>query len=329
MKSSLVRATLYLLLMLCTASPAIADNVSGVFKAVRSCEAYKSFKKGTNPGVIRTTAGSEYDAVEVNNKDMDWVRIKVPGINDPLRWVSAECGITDLTAAPPEEPGKKTYASCHQKNLYDSYVLAMTWQPGFCEHYSYQGSKPECNALRDGSLVVNHLTLHGLWPNRKECGTNYANCGGPGLNLEESTISQLSPWMPNFYYADTFGSYEWEKHGTCQERPDDEYFLTAKKLVEAVDGSVIGTYIKSRIGEDISAGELFQQIKDAYGPDVADRVQLLCAGGSYLQEIRVNLPRNFSVDQDLKKLTSGAVKMKSRTNGCSKDSIHIEKSGVR
>ena len=72
-----------------------AESVSGTFKAVSACDAYKSFNKGTNPGLVHTVPGVEYQAVEVNNKEMFWVRIEVPNIKDPLRWVFGECGTKD------------------------------------------------------------------------------------------------------------------------------------------------------------------------------------------------------------------------------------------
>lgn len=329
MKLHLVAAgVLYLGLFV---TSAFADNVSGVFKAVSACDAYKSFRHGTNPGLVHTVPGAEYEAVEVNSKEMDWVRIKIPNISDPLRWVAGSCGTKDFgrPVSPEEEipvTGKK---DCHTKNKFDSYVLAMSWQPGFCEHVSYRGVKPECDALRKGELVVDHLTLHGLWPNRKACGTKYDNCGGPRLDLEEATVSQVSPWMPNFYYETAFGTHEWDTHGTCQTLADDQYFLKAIKLVQAVDDSGVGSYIKSRVGSTMSIRDFYTQIAAQHGQDVADKVNLLCADGQYLQEIRINLPAVIPESADLRQLTAGApVSSDKKASTCNSDSIYVERSGV-
>jgi len=310
-----------------TASSANAETVSGTFTAVSDCDAYKSFTQGINPGLIKVIPGEKYDAVEVNNKEMDWVRVRVPDIADPLRWVSGQCGTKEFAPTEAAHTLAAAGKTCNKANQYDSYVLAMTWQPGFCKHVHYNGVKPECDALKDGSLVIDHLTIHGLWPNRKECGTNYGNCGGPDLCLEDSTISELGPWMPNFLYEQTFGSYEWKKHGTCQERQDDDYFLTELKLVQAIDASEAGAYIKSKIGAKMSAKEFFQKLSNAYGQDVADRFMLACVAGNYLQEIRVNLPKQLTPDADLSKMTQGGKKMNARTDKCSDDLIYVEKSG--
>ncbi len=308
-------------------SHSLAEPVSGTFTAVSACDAYKSFNKGTNPGLIKTTPGTEYDAFEINNKDMEWVRINVPGINEPLRWVSGECGTKNLKSGKTDHGDGDKTTQCSTKNQHDSYVLALTWQPGFCKHFSYGGKKPECDAIKQGSLIVNHMTIHGLWPNKKACGTRYGNCGGPKLDLEESTVSKLAPWMPNFLYEQAFGTYEWNKHGTCQNLSDDDYFMTALQLVQTVDASVVGSYIKSHAGEEMSINEFFTTVKNIYGPEVADRIMLVCTGGRYLQEIRINLALDFKCDPDLSVMTRGAVQTGAKQNGCKGDMVYVESSG--
>lgn len=314
-------SSLCALLLLCSFSTIASEKVTGTFQAARSCDAYQSFKAGTNPGPVKLSPGAQYDAVEVNKLQWDWIRVEVPEVNEPLRWVSKECGIANVSFDTDAEQ------QCNIKNQHDSYVLAVTWQPGFCEHYSYSREKPECNAMQTEELVVNHLTLHGLWPNRDQCGTNYGRCAGPKLDLDESTIATLAPWMPNLIYEQDLASHEWDKHGTCQDLSDDDYFLTARKLVALVDESEIGSYIKPRIGQNMSVQRFFEHITATLDQDVADRVMLVCANGQYLQEIRINLPFNFIADGDLSRLVSGADQFKSRTQGCSGSDIYIERSG--
>lgn len=38
-------------------------------------------------------------------------------------------------------------------NDFDSYVLAVTWPPVYCEHANYKGRNPECNAINIGKTV--------------------------------------------------------------------------------------------------------------------------------------------------------------------------------
>ena len=107
----------------------------------------------------------------------------------------------------------------------------MTWQPGFCEHKSGNRDKPECRDLMSGKLRIDHLTLHGLWPNNPSCGASYAYCPGPRLQLQPQTIASIQPWMPNWYYSSRFGAYQWQKHGTCQTGLDDDRYF--RKAVDA------------------------------------------------------------------------------------------------
>jgi len=238
----LVLQVFVLLLFNATAPAHASESAQGIFQATRTCEAYLSFRKGTNPGLIQTVAGSEYAIREVNAKSYHWLRIEIPSIVKPLRWVPAECGVVrDLVITSDIAAPAVPAATCNTPGLHDSYVLAVSWQPGFCAHYQYQGKKPECDGLASGELVIAHLTLHGLWPNRIECGHEYGYCGEGEMQLAEDTLAFIRPWMPNFYFEETFGSYQWQKHGTCQNDMDeDTYFRTAVAAVIKINDSEIG-----------------------------------------------------------------------------------------
>ncbi|XCN71106.1 MAG: ribonuclease I [Candidatus Electrothrix aestuarii] len=318
-----------LIVVLCSGTALASEKASGTFEAVRSCEAYSSFKKGTNPGLIKVTAGSSYEIVEVNKpKEWNWIRISMDGPSNNLRWVAKECGNTEIISSDQKsEHGGQPV--CSTPNKYDSYVLAMTWQPGFCEHYSYKGKKPECDAMMeegDKKLVISHLTLHGLWPNKDECGKKYGNCSKIKMDLREDTVATMAPWMPNFYFSTNFGNYEWSKHGTCQERDDDTYFLLAKDLLQRVDKSAVGTYLRESIGETINLNEYRQHVEENLGKEVAERMQVLCSKRKFLQEIRINLPKEIVPDDDIAKMVSGAKTFNSFTSRCDKE-IYIERSG--
>jgi ribonuclease T2 len=313
---------LTLLIVSLSASAFGAVRATGTFEAVRSCDAFRSFQKGTNPGNIRLEPGQKYSIEELNERGGDWIRVTVPAVREPLRWVPKDCGVTA-----PASGGTPGGRQCNIANTYDSNVLAMSWQPGFCEHARYSGRKPECDALEDGELVISHFTIHGLWPNKQACGTGYGSCRSTALNLSEDTLAEVAPWMPNLIYDTDLATHEWTKHGSCQERDDDEYFRTAKLLTEQIDRSAIGDYIKSNIGREMSASDFFAHVRSELGPDVEQKIQLLCAGGRYLQEIRLSLPRDVVPDPDISKMVAGAPNTRSRTDKCDSDRIYIERSG--
>lgn len=323
-------------LVLAFSTPAQAsERASGKYLATKACDAYSSFAKATNPGSVRTTAGASYEIIEVNKASgWDWVRVEFPGAEPRQRWVPRECGLAEIepgVAPPAPGPRPQRDQMCSSFDKHDSYVLAVSWQPGFCEHYRYRGIKPECDALNSGELAIEHLTLHGLWPNRKECGTRYGSCLGPGNNarpfqLSEETVSRIAPWMPNFYYETAFGKYEWDKHGSCQALDPDAYFDVAVRAVRQLDATEVGNQIRQHIGRRMLVATFFDRVRQAHGANVANNIQLVCTSGSYLQEIRVRLPRQFVVDQGLDKLIGGTG-YNTRTDGCASE-VHVERSGV-
>lgn len=311
------------ILFYCGGSAFATEKASGTFKVEKECDAYLSFKKKTQP--VKVHPGESYDAVEVNKAgSWDWVQIS---INNDRRWVSKQCGTAaSVTVAGSSHTNRPPQTSCSTANQYDSYVLAVTWQPGFCEHDDYNGVKPECDAMLNDKIKVSHLTLHGLWPNKKSCGTRYGDCANTPLNLKEETKKEMAPWMPNFYFEQRFAEHEWSKHGTCQEKEADAYFLFAKDILQRVDQSVIGGYLEEHIGGKINTAEYRQAIEEKLGKDVADRMQIHCAKRQYLDEIRINLPKDVTTNDDISKMVAGADKFNTFAPGCN-DEIYIEKSG--
>jgi len=326
-------ATFFLLCALGGSAHA-SQPATGTFVAGQRCEAYLSFRKKTNPGPIQTESGREYRIREVNQQDYQWLRIELPGSAEPLRWVAAECGSVrdlNLARAAPREPHARPAGVCRTPGLQDSYVLAITWQPGFCEHKlepNKSRQKPECRAMDSGELEVANFTLHGLWPNKRECGTNYGNCGSTDIQLSEETLALVRPWMPNFRFGNEFGNYEWKKHGTCQsDMDDDTYFRRAVAAVRTFNDSEVGRYIRANIGGSVERQRL-QELLRRIHPDAPGSFSFLCSGDR-LHEIRVQLPAQFREGPGLAELIGPApARVRSvPRDECRQARIQIERSG--
>lgn len=317
------------LLVACTGAHA-SESASGTFTADKVCEAYTSFSKKTDPDGLKTTVGGAYPIFEVNRPgEYSWVRVLVnEGPQPGPRWISADCGaVSDFkvktAVAPIARPPVPNI--CQTPDLYDSFVLASTWQAGFC-NFKVAGkvdSKPECVALATGELKPSNLTLHGLWPNKKECGINYGHCGGQPLDLKPQTRKEIETWMPNFIFSTSFGSYEWNKHGTCQTALDDDaYFLKAVSAVKALNGSKLGALVLASMGKKLSKADLVNAIK-ADDPKAVGSVAFLCSKDS-LYEIRVNLPVDFKTDAGLSGLVgSNPQPLGNQEDVCPDEGIHI------
>ncbi|KHT64538.1 hypothetical protein RJ45_05980 [Photobacterium gaetbulicola] len=266
-------------------------KVEGVFEATMPCPAFQSFRQQTNPGDSKVIPRQQYAAYARNKPNGAWLQIIVPEASPSLRWVNLSCGQSDLSS-PRQVKGSNH--QCQTKGQYDSYLLAVSWQHGFCQHATGVASKPECTAINQQQLSIYNLTLHGLWPTRQSCGIRYGYCEpDKKMDLTPSTISTLAPWMPNFYYQTEFGAYQWKKHGSCQYREDDDYFLLATSLVRQVDTSLIGRYIKQHVGKQMSTAQFKQVLIDNFGLHAVNRIQLSCINKRYLQEIRLSLGMDF------------------------------------
>lgn len=315
------------LILVVASSSQASQGAAGDFLIKQSCPAYQSFRKATNPGSLTLRPGERYAIVEVNKaEDIGWVRVRAGG--GELRWVAVECGTPfDLRLGGKTKPAEAE--SCDRPEEYDSFVLALTWQPGFCEHFHYQGKKPECQAMAEGRLNISHLTLHGLWPNKSACGKTYGRCPGTDIDLTAETLAYIRPWMPNFYYETTFGSYQWKKHGLCQQQLDDDgYFRRAVDYVKLVNDSALGAYITANIGGSIDKNKFYRLVSEILGESTRRQVQLICAG-QHLQEVRIRLPRDLRPAATLKELLGDGETEAMASDGaeCRGDSIAIEKSG--
>ncbi|MGF1861520.1 ribonuclease T2 family protein [Photobacterium profundum] len=301
--------------------------VSGNFTASATCPAFQSFRKETNPDNIQLISNRRYEALSINKINEQWIQLRIPGASPAVRWVNKDCGTADFKLNSNAANNTKNPNSCQIPNDFDSYVLAVTWQPGFCEHANYKGRKPECNAINSGEKTISHLTLHGLWPNKRSCGINYGYCDSQAtLNLSSATIKTISPWMPNFFYQNSFGEYQWKKHGACQNLNDDDYFLTAIDLVKKVNSSPIGLYIEQNIGKTVSVSEFKNQLTQTLGTNAVNRIRLSCSKGRYLTEVQLNLERDFNPSDNLLSQLERAPKS-SRFQGNCNSLIHIEESG--
>lgn len=328
------RSALTVLFCLLSNTAWASQPASGTFVASQSCEAYLSFRKKTNPGPAKTEAGHEYRIREVDEREYQWLRIEMPGVAEALRWIPKECGSVrdmDLTRPVAREHQRQSAGICQTPGLQDSYVLAVTWQPGFCEHKldrSKSKQKPECRAMDNGELNVAHFTLHGLWPNKKECGKNYGNCAKSDIQLSEETLSYIKPWMPNFHFENAFGNHEWKKHGTCQtDMDDDAYFRKAVTAVRTVNDSELGQYIRANIGKSVERHTL-QEILRRTHPDAPNSFSFLCTDNR-LHEIQVRLPVDFQESPTLARLI-GPQPPAARSaipGECAQERILIEKSG--
>lgn len=201
----------------------------------------------------------------------------------------------------------------------DAYVLALSWQSGFCETYGYKSHKPECQSDPGGHAAY-HLVLHGLWPNQSECGLQYNFCKSVSkahfcdyepVTLDFMAMLALTTWMPSYTYGSCLERHEWNKHGTCQLLSSSDYFLLATHLTEEADNQ-INLFLINHLGQWVSRENLITYIAQQLDLKNKRLIYLGCKD-NILVDIYISLPAEISNDKSLLELLKNSTVMQSNS----------------
>jgi ribonuclease T2 len=192
----------------------------------------------------------------------------------------------------------------------DSYLLALTWQPGFCAERPAQA---EC---RIAQTAEPRFTLHGLWPQwdingdgRRDEDDDFCVAGDfnrriiigldagnwlelPPVVLSQSGRADLAQAMPGATAG--LDRHEWWKHGSCSGLKPGEYFAKSIALLRALSASRFARLIVQSAGETIGRKQLLDAFEAEFGRGSARALTLDCSredGATALQEIRIRLKR--------------------------------------
>lgn len=290
---------LFTFLGLLSGQAAATIPLDGYFIANQSCPALSSIRKNKNPGNVQLEADKAYTVVGKNKSDASHYYLKIKGATPALRWVQVSCGTlltdcqksaavdvagpvsTPTTPVPPvpPEPVPTPVAAAE-------YVLAVSWQPAFCQSHQY---KPECEEQTDDRYDATNFTLHGLWPQPRGndyCGVSNADrrldqnkawSQLPAISLSPGTRADLAVVMPGV--ASYLHRHEWTKHGTCYGTPAENYFRHALALVDELNGSVVQDLFAGNIGQRITAAQIRDRFDQAFGAGMGNKVKVKCSGG--------------------------------------------------
>jgi len=218
--------------------------------------------------------------------------------------------------------------SCQLPNKEDSYKLAVSWQPAFCE--THQG-KPECKITDSKVYQASNFTLHGLWPNKQDCGANYGLCGQykqqvksfcdyAPIPMKPDTVQRLGEIMPSVAEGSCLDRHEWYKHGTCQTAWDaDHYFDTAVRLVKEFNANGIAQFMQKNIAKTVATTEFLNVVDKSFGKNASKRLSLGCDKQGRLVDVFINLPKEIPEKAALTTLIQQAPE--SFNNRCGKSFI--------
>lgn len=289
-----------------------AKNIGGCFQATESCEAFQSFRKKTNPGNVRLDENTQYKVLE-SSKKMKAYRVEVNGIEKSSRWVTKSCGdwLKSCTINK-EQVSNKKYKKKHKKS--PQYLLALTWQPAFCEG---RPRKKECRTQTTNRYDAKHWSLHGLWPqprNNTYCGVSDTDKGidrnsrwhllAP-VKLSQKTAQALAFTMPGM--ASNLHRHEWIKHGTCYGKDAESYYADSIYLTEQINKSAVGALFSRNIGKKVSLKEVRQRFDQAFGKGTGRKVNLRCDRKGLISELWVNLSGEISNQSSITSLLENAI----------------------
>ena len=322
--NKIIRNLIFIMLFFCTAEGVLASApASGSITATQACDAFASKNKRTNPGDIKLVISQQYSVFEVNKaRNPTWYRVRVADASPAERWIAKDCGTGDITIGNGSGSGGGGSGSgnggqgnaCTTPGLEESYVLALSWQPAFCE--THRG-KPECSIEDKKSYQARNFTLHGLWPNKKSCGISYGFCGDisskpgdfcdyPALSLFTEVRTDLEQVMPSAAAGSCLQRHEWFKHGTCQtDWSMDEYYQVAVDLTQQFNESGIAYFISRNIGNTVTEEAFIKKVDCVLGPDAYKRIELKCKAGN-LVDVYISLPGKINKGDGLGELMQNA-----------------------
>ncbi|WP_279481626.1 ribonuclease T2 [Aureimonas sp. SK2] len=278
----------------------------GVFVAEASCFATPSIRSEDNPGRIVTEPGTSYALIGRNASPGSHYLIRVPGAEPERRWVAFGCGrVEDASQSADARPAPKTRSGGH-----DSYVLAASWQPAFCE------TRPSVRECRSGGTAGNGFSLHGLWPQprgREYCGVpddvrRVDERGDwrrlPDFEVSAGTRQALSEVMPGVQSG--LDRHEWWVHGTCFKGDAEAYFAQSIRLLEELNRSPIRRLFEASIGDTLTADAVRASFDQAFGRGAGRRVLVDCgddpSGEPMIRELRIALAGDLSREVPLAEL---------------------------
>lgn len=202
----------------------------------------------------------------------------------------------------------------------DDYVLAVSWQPAFCEQ---RPNVSECRSQRTGRFDAKNFSLHGLWPQPASsvyCGVNgklvSIDKSGrwhklPKLGLSEVLRKELSEKMPG--YRSKLHRHEWYKHGSCLQGVSAEtYFRKSLDLLDALNTSQLTALMRVNGGKKLSFRDVERAFVKSFGNAARERLIMDCYrddGRRIIHEFKLSLGGELSENPNLADMLTNGKKV--------------------
>jgi ribonuclease T2 len=284
---------------------------SQLFVADRGCPATRSIAGDDPVAPAVLEAGRSYAFVSANKEPATHYQIVVPGAEPERRWVERACGRRVAPVSEERSAPARAARSPSTNNL-----LALSWQPAFCEG---QSRRPECRSQTADRPDASRFSLHGLWPQprgREYCGEaaaykdkrrsrDWADLPAVGLSPELKT--RLDAGMPGT--RSLLDRHEWARHGSCYGGDAEEYYAESLDLLDAVNASPVAKLFAERIGREVTAREIRAAFDAGFGTGAGERVRIACrddGGRRLVGELTIGLVGEIGPRPDVGRLIRAA-----------------------
>ncbi|AFL53064.1 ribonuclease T2 [Sinorhizobium fredii] len=220
-------------------------------------------------------------------------------------------GLSSLAAAE-EAPGEEAKTAPAIGTT--QYVLAVSWQPGFCETRPTRKEGVDQTSER---FDATHFSLHGLWPLKKSyCGVEAELKAQdrkgdwldlPKLAMADETAARLLVAMPGVKSG--LDRHQWLRSGTCQTENAEAYFSLQLRLLDQLNGSAVRALFADKIGSEIGELQIKAAFDQSFGAGAGDRVRMRCQtvdGRSVITGLTIGLSGDLSDRADLGSLMKAA-----------------------
>ena len=197
-------------------------------------------------------------------------------------------------------------------------VLAISWQPAFCET---RPDRPECESQTADRFDAGNFALHGLWPqprSRDYCGVDAATVRAdedgdwdllPAPNISDTLQDELAVLMPGT--QSFLDRHEWIKHGTCYGDTMEEYYADSLAVMRDLNASAVRELFAASIGVTLTSGQIREAFDEAFGPGAGSRVRVACVtdpsnGRRLIGELTIGLSGEIDGEASLSDLIFAA-----------------------
>ena len=197
------------------------------------------------------------------------------------------------------------------------FVLALSWQPAFCE---VAARRPECASQDESRFDADHFALHGLWPQsayRSYCNVPQADVAQdksghwrklPMAALSPDLRAELDVAMPGTRSG--LERHEWLKHGTCiTGATPQSYYAASLAILKAVNASPVRNLFADHVGKEVSGAEIRKAFDTAFGAGAGGRVRIACRRDGerrLISEITLGLSGELGATPDIAAMIAAA-----------------------